>query len=396
MDPPVPKNPLSQLPIPEIAEIRRLRARFVDQQVENTYCKLRIAGFLRTYLIILGLIILMAAAIAPLDIERLSGGQLHAVLAVRSFFIGGLIILGIIACYRPASLMRIAPATGILATLCTLLITLLYKTDHGSVVGNVTQFAFIGLVFLLLLPNTFTTRLLLTPLILVSTWLVALDSQGVATDAQIFMSGLFVSGVVLMILAVAHREDLMRREQFATLHALIRLSTTDMLTGIANRRAFFHHAEHLLKSAAQQGRAVSVLIFDIDHFKCINDRFGHANGDEALRCFSRTIQALLRPDDHFARIGGEEFSVMLPQTTLNEALAIAEHLRQGVAAIRLQSPQGYIPLTTSIGVAQWQPHETIDQTLARADQALYLAKNSGRNRVIASESTAESCTLPQF
>jgi two-component system, cell cycle response regulator len=164
------------------------------------------------------------------------------------------------------------------------------------------------------------------------------------------------------------------------------LATTDELTGCFNRRAFFVAAEQELERASRYGSAVSVLMIDIDHFKQVNDRFGHAVGDKALRAATAAIRANLREIDSFGRLGGEEFAAMLPETPLAGALLVAERLRQAVEAIALPLGDDKPPLrlTTSLGVAERQSGETsLDQILARADTALYRAKAEGRNRVLA-------------
>ena len=163
------------------------------------------------------------------------------------------------------------------------------------------------------------------------------------------------------------------------------LATTDDLTGCLNRRAFFVTAEQELERSGRYGGSVSVLMIDIDHFKQVNDRFGHAVGDRALKAATAAIRANLREIDSFGRLGGEEFAAMLPETSLAGALLVAERLRQAVAAIDLPLGEGQPPLriTASLGVAERTSEASgLDQILARADTALYRAKAAGRNRVL--------------
>ncbi|ARJ64317.1 response regulator [Magnetospirillum sp. ME-1] len=164
------------------------------------------------------------------------------------------------------------------------------------------------------------------------------------------------------------------------------LATTDELTGCLNRRAFFAAAEQELERSGRYGGFVSVLMIDIDHFKQVNDRHGHAVGDQALRAATSAIRANLREIDTFGRLGGEEFAAILPETPLSGALQVAERLRQAVAAVALPLGEGEAPLrlTTSLGVAERTSADSgLDQILARADTALYRAKAAGRNRVLA-------------
>ena len=155
---------------------------------------------------------------------------------------------------------------------------------------------------------------------------------------------------------------------------------TDALTGQPNRRALDELLKQQVNMAHSTGRAFSVLLLDIDHFKLVNDTHGHGAGDDTLRAFAQRVREHLRQGDTCARYGGEEFVVVLPGTTLVAALEVAERLRHGVAEASLMS----VPLvrtTVSIGAAQYVSGETVEQLLARADTAVYAAKRGGRNQV---------------
>ena len=160
---------------------------------------------------------------------------------------------------------------------------------------------------------------------------------------------------------------------------LRRLATIDPLTEIANRRHFVDQSGRLLDRARGNGQAVALALLDIDHFKRINDRFGHATGDRVLREFSRQCTTLLRPGDLFARWGGEEFILLLPATDQAAALAVAERLRLAASVIDL--PDAATTVTLSVGVVASSGGESVDELARRADQALYRAKSEGRNRV---------------
>lgn len=157
-------------------------------------------------------------------------------------------------------------------------------------------------------------------------------------------------------------------------------AATDALTGQGNRRAL----DELLKQQAEiyisDGEPFSILMLDIDFFKNVNDEFGHMVGDDALRAFAQRVREYLRAGDVCVRFGGEEFVVVLPGTTLNAALEVAERLRRGVA----QSPLLTTPrvqVTVSIGVATLAPTQTVGDLLVTADAAVYVAKNAGRDQV---------------
>lgn len=158
------------------------------------------------------------------------------------------------------------------------------------------------------------------------------------------------------------------------------LASIDSLTGAGNRRHFLELARIEISRAKRQGLALSVIMLDIDFFKSVNDRFGHETGDKVLVALAATVRAALRAGDIFARLGGEEFILMLPGQDLSDAFQMAERLRLLLA----QTEVGDCPvhITVSAGVAGLESEsEDIDDLLRRADQGLYLAKNQGRNRV---------------
>lgn len=161
------------------------------------------------------------------------------------------------------------------------------------------------------------------------------------------------------------------------------LATLDSLTQVLNRRRFLELAAVEVSRARRYGRPLSVMLFDLDHFKAVNDAYGHAAGDEALRTVVAAARGALRSADVLARYGGEEFAVLLPETDQDGAVRVAERLRESVAAAAIVSEAVRFSITTSIGVAAWTADEpTVERTLARADEALYDAKRSGRNKVI--------------
>lgn len=157
-------------------------------------------------------------------------------------------------------------------------------------------------------------------------------------------------------------------------------AATDALTGQGNRRALDEFLKQQAALYHSSGRPFSILMLDIDFFKNVNDEFGHMVGDDVLRAFAQRVREYLRPEDICARFGGEEFVVVLPRTTLDAALEVAERLRQGVAqAPLLQTPT--VKMTVSIGVATLGPTQTVADLLVAADAAVYVAKHAGRDRV---------------
>lgn len=164
---------------------------------------------------------------------------------------------------------------------------------------------------------------------------------------------------------------------------LRRLATLDMLTGALTRRRFLEIFDQELGRRARSATSLSVLMIDLDHFKSINDRFGHATGDLALSHFAAVCKSCLRSSDCLGRMGGEEFAALLPETNMEEAYVVAERLRLSIAAATIILDEGQsITVTISIGVAECHGSQQPEAILAAADRALYQAKNSGRNRVV--------------
>jgi two-component system, sensor histidine kinase LadS len=159
----------------------------------------------------------------------------------------------------------------------------------------------------------------------------------------------------------------------------------DPLTGVFNRRGFYEQAKLPCQLAARQGRPLSLVVIDLDHFKAVNDQHGHHVGDEVLKAVAGALAATLRQSDILARWGGEEFILLLPETTIDVALTLAERLRLQVEQTRIPSGTTSIAVTASFGLGQLANAEEFDTLIDRVDEALYLAKSSGRNRVTVSE-----------
>jgi len=189
---------------------------------------------------------------------------------------------------------------------------------------------------------------------------------------------LFALETILYVVGTAFIVVVMAKERTALVHKTAAM--TDLLTGVFNRRAFVEAAERLIEKRTRKSQPVSVLLFDLDHFKSINDRFGHAVGDEALKVFAQTAVATLRTTDVVARLGGEEFAALIPGTAAEAAIA-AERVRVAFEAAGLVVAGREIAATVSTGVASGLPPVRINGLLTRADLALYRAKANGRNCV---------------
>jgi diguanylate cyclase len=162
-------------------------------------------------------------------------------------------------------------------------------------------------------------------------------------------------------------------------------SLTDPLTGLGNRKYFDRSIERAVQIAIESGEPLSLLMFDIDHFKSFNDSYGHLTGDQVLRLVGLSLKQTIKGQDITARYGGEEFAVVLPNTGLRQALTVADHIRRAVMAKELKKKStGEIlgRVTISVGVSILKPDDDTDSLIERADACLYAAKRNGRNRVI--------------
>ena len=162
---------------------------------------------------------------------------------------------------------------------------------------------------------------------------------------------------------------------------IYKMTIVDGLTGVHNKRFLIDSLEREIPRGRRHQRPLSVLMFDIDHFKRINDTFGHLAGDYVLKELAQLVKSRLRPDDIFARYGGEEFCALLPETSLPGAGAIAEDVRRRVQERRFAFEQEVIPVTVSLGAGELHPDMDATAFLKSADDRLYEAKRGGRNRV---------------
>lgn len=271
--------------------------------------------------------ILLAAAI-------LAGSQKFALLAAFSFaflFTFLMLLVGVISVYagqKPARYFLIAAFTAMV----------------GAVLTTLSTWGFI--------PHT--------------SWTFRAVELGMLADAT------------LLALALGYQfrvgqEQRLRAEQLAQL---------DPLTGLNNRRAFYDMTAPLWSNGIRHAHDASVMLLDIDLFKKINDTHGHAHGDAVLKALAGVLKQSVRQGDVLARWGGEEFIVFLPETSLHEAIALAERLRAAIAGVRVPCDGGATAMTASVGVAQREDHHpTLDALIASADECLFQSKQQGRNRV---------------
>ncbi len=196
----------------------------------------------------------------------------------------------------------------------------------------------------------------------------------------IFFEGIFfaMASAIAMVMLCKERET----------QEYMRAARSDLLTGIANHGALMESARRIFERCRKDARPYSLIMFDLDHFKTINDRHGHRTGDDILRSFTETVRTLLRPTDLFGRYGGEEFTVILPGANIQAAQAIAERVRHAFAESHRFLDGRPLEATVSAGVAEAAGDMSFEDTIDAADRAMYEAKRHGRNRIEAADRPA--------
>jgi diguanylate cyclase (GGDEF)-like protein len=290
-----------------------------------------------------------------------------------------------------------------------------HTTDHRTYDRLVIAWALAGVSTTLIVnlsrPPTFTYHIAIDALILLAAYLIIpthlyarlLVGTGLTLSIVVlFLTGRRVADPMamnvvwasmvlanLMGLTVSCRISTLRRRQFLAMLELQQvrdtlqvMATTDPLTGVYNRRRLMEIASQVLDVALRDRRPLAVIAVDLDHFKQVNDRLGHAAGDDVLAAFARVLREQTRREDVVGRIGGEEFAIVLPRASLQTAREVAERIRLGLHDARVVVDGTVVPVTVSLGVAALRPgDEAPEDLLKRADRALYDAKRRGRDRV---------------
>jgi len=197
---------------------------------------------------------------------------------------------------------------------------------------------------------------------------------------ELVSAALVVASSVWFATAASYISNL-RARLSASLQQIAALATHDALTGLSNRRQIDLDLEAAVNNARRHGAPLCVALVDVDHFKTVNDRFGHAIGDEVLMAMAGCLAGSLRAGDRLGRFGGEEFLLVLPSASMAQASSLVERLRSRLEALQLL-PDGEPAVTASFGLAAWRGDESAADLVRRTDQALYRAKNAGRNRVV--------------
>lgn len=245
-----------------------------------------------------------------------------------------------------------------------LLSTLPFLTFGDSNVIRITKSVLIIIVFIVL-DIVFTDYV--PPYILNEIYL---------SNLRIFNVSVFITTIVLVPLFFS-------KVSYDNRKKLEHASTTDELTGLYNRRLFTHIAENELKDTKRNGLLLSIILFDIDNFKTINDSFGHSCGDQALTNLAAILRQTVRPKDILSRWGGEEFIILLPDTDINRAEVVAERLRINVENLKMVCQENKISMTITLGLASNKTNnESLDKLIEQADNAMYLGKTRGKNRYV--------------
>ncbi len=286
-----------------------------------------------------------------------------------------------------------ATAVGILDTVLVLgivaLVAYAWRTGHtdrtGKILvlvncfGAVMSSEMLGVIgvfwmYAAILSNFFLTTSRYYATAVTALTLLLLAGLGEAFDSPSQMWSFLATSSLLALLSfiVSHQHDVQRKQ-------LERLATIDPLTGVQNRRMMVRELQRAVERNKRSGAPAVLMLIDIDHFKRINDEFGHDTGDAVLVTFAKMAREQTRQLDQFFRYGGEEFLLFLPDSSGQEGCAVAEKIRSQTAQVMQQ--QGLPVVTVSAGIAMLRPDESWQAWVARADEALYRAKASGRDRV---------------
>ncbi len=379
------------------------RTEFQDTVVEKAYqhsmqshdaCQMR-------YAMLVSAGLLLTFSVADYHLLGFSDSFL-ALLAIRLLVISACLLLAWAVWQRPALSQHATPVNVVcLLAISGLLVTIPARPELTGV--HLASAVAASMVLYLFVPNRWHW-ILINNVYLMAGFIVAMLLWSPISGGMMATSLLLLAFLNLLGGLTVTQLNRLRREQFASLIAereanhrlqaeieercqlegqLRHLAATDGLTGIANRRRFFELAEHELKRAQRDKTPLALCMVDIDLFKRLNDRHGHATGDRVLASVAACCQTVLRETDIIGRYGGEEFIIALPNADLNTATAIAERLRVAVAELSLPMFEEPVSLSVTIGIGHVEPGETwLDPAMLRADQALYQGKASGRNCVV--------------
>ena len=326
------------------------------------------------------LVYLLVSLLALVAIEELLRLRMYGFFPVAFAMLGGaLLCFGIVA--RTGR-----PFWPNLLLLGGLSAYFLARTSTGGAFGTGYIFTFV-LPFMYFFACAFRTALALLLALLLGLALVFFfpgDSLLAADYSQILRQRIFLACIFCGCAAILAEFSRWRTQERVSLlmEELAESAKTDQLTGLYNRRAFLERLTYETVRSIREKLPVSIILLDIDHFKNVNDAYGHGCGDRVLRYMAEIMRSTIRLQDTAARWGGEEFILLLPETSLDGAATLAEKLRAVVEASPCVCDGFSFGLTISLGVHQYDHGESLDANIGRADARLYRAKQTGRNRVV--------------
>jgi len=309
----------------------------------------------------------------------------HRTMQIRFLMAAG-VLLYVAALWRraPRGLTLLAGYFAIVV-IESVLLTIWGRLAGGYAVGFPGYMYLYLLTPLMVMP--FTPREVVPVLVLIGLVPNLQVALGMAPGFPLLAFNVLVWPACAIVAFSLYEFDRVIRSLFIVQRQVSEQALKDPLTQLGNRRYFEERANAVLSRVRRRARPVSLLMIDIDHFKAINDHYGHPVGDDVLRALAATLAASLRAGDVCGRLGGEEFAVVLPDEDLEGAAASAERLRATIERLQVgtHTPHGRVAFTVSIGVAALpRDGDTLEALLERADARLYRAKEGGRNRVVAS------------
>lgn len=388
-------------------KISKWFAEFSDRDTEasfQSHVQPIVTRQLRTALLVWGVLLLLFAIPDYLDMGMTR--PFYYLLAYRLVMIIGLLTLFFIITPETKIFKISHPVMWfIIVYLSGFMLFFIYKPDLVYMVVAVLMIQLLALLIFIPIRfiMTFSASLYGVFIIVLTSYLLS-----ITTSNPIYTTSNMISLFVILLLpvgvgaATTHRLGIMHRREFAlwiesqTINrqleeeinrrikleaALKEMAATDPLTGLYNRREYDMLFQHEMERANRMNTPLSVGIIDLDHFKQVNDTYGHAAGDEVLRRTARLFRENLRTMDVVGRWGGEEFIIMLPEIAIDQANMTCNRLLKALAATDIDVGSASIKITATIGITQLLPGDKIDEVIRRADEALYKGKEAGRNRV---------------
>ena len=368
---------IERFKLEDIVSTRHHSADFVDTRAGYISVRLRYMAFFYAVAVPLWI---------PVDYLLLSPAHFSAMIVPRLFLTAFLIPIGLLTLRKLTSIQIHIIFSLVFVAACLFYFVSMRILGNGNAEPMLAGYA--------LMPFMLISMLGVFPLTLVWGLVMSAIITGFYLALEFSLGRLLTvdTANMLWVLAILAGVSLwVQSSQLLMLMKLYRESTLDPLTGMINRRVLMRRLALEIDRCKEYGSSFSILMFDLDRFKRVNDNYGHLVGDKVLKTAADILQKGLREHDIVARFGGEEFVAVLPGFRGKEALVVAERIRASCQGTHVIAPNGdHIQLSTSVGVTEYEVDEAIEVTLNRADESLYKAKESGRNRVVHSQSDCYS------